>query len=174
MLIELDGQAPELAADVYVAPTAVLIGRVRAAEGCSFWFHSVVRGDNEWLTFGEGTNLQDHCMCHADDGFPLTVGARCTIGHHAVLHGCTLEDDVLIGIGARVLNGAVVERGALVAAGALVTEGARVQAGWLYMGAPARPVRELKPEELERMRFGAEHYRNNGARYRAGARGLGR
>lgn len=158
MLIPIEGDAPQLAEDVFVAPGAYLIGKVRAARGCSFWYGCVVRGDNDWISFGEGSNLQDGAVVHTDKGLPLTIGQRCTIGHQAMLHGCTLEDDILIGIGARVLNGAYIEKQVLVAAGALVPEGARLESGYLYMGMPAKKVRALNESEKERIRYGSVHY----------------
>jgi carbonic anhydrase/acetyltransferase-like protein (isoleucine patch superfamily) len=167
MLIPIDGITPELAEDVFVAPGAYLIGRVRAAAGCSFWYGSVVRGDNDWISIGAGSNLQDGAVVHTDDGLPLRIGERCTIGHQAMLHGCTLEDDVLIGIGAKVLNGAHIESQVVVAAGALVPERARLETGFVYMGVPARKARELSSEERERFRFGSLHYIEQARRHAA-------
>lgn len=170
MLLEVDGRAPHLAEDVYVAPTAVVIGDVEAASGCSIWFGAVLRADNAPIRLGPRTNLQDGCVVHVDEGVPVTLGADCVVGHMAVLHGCTLGDRVMVGIGARVLNGAVVEDDVIVGAGALVAEGARLESGFLYLGMPARQVRPLRPEERERIALGAEHYAAKGAVYRRARR----
>lgn len=166
MLVPIEGVTPELAEDVFVAPGAYLIGKVRAAAGCSFWYGCVVRGDNDWISLGEGSNLQDGAVIHTDAGIPLNIGRRCTIGHQAMLHGCTLEDDVLVGIGARILNHAYIEKQVVVAAGALVPEGARLESGYVYMGVPARKARELNEDEKERIRYGSVHYVEQAERHR--------
>ena len=158
MILELEGRAPRLADDVYVAPTAVLVGDVEAAPGCSIWFGAVLRADNAPIRLGRGTNIQDGCVVHVDEGVPVTVGEDCVVGHAAVLHGCTLGNRVLVGIGARVLNGAVLEDEVVVGAGALVPEGARLETGSLYLGVPARRVRALREDERARIAEGARHY----------------
>lgn len=166
MILELEGVAPRLAEGVYVAPTAVLVGDVQAAEGCSVWFGAVLRADNATIRLGARTNIQDNCVVHVDEGFPVTLGEGCVVGHMAVLHGCTLGDRVLVGIGARILNGAVVPDDVIVGAGALVPEGARLESGHVYMGVPAKPVRPVRDEERERTAEGARHYAAKGEVYR--------
>ena len=120
-IYELDGQAPELPADgdCFVADTATVAGKIRMHKGSSIWFGAVLRGDNEWIELGENSNIQDNCTCHTDPGFPLTIGKNCTIGHNVILHGCTIEDGALIGMGAIVMNGARIRRGCVVGAGAV-------------------------------------------------------
>ena len=171
-LYSLDGIGPELPADgdVWVAPGARLSGRVVLASGASVWFNAVLRGDNEPIVLGRGSNVQDNCVCHTDMGFPLTIGADCTIGHAAILHGCTIGAGSLIGMGATLLNGAEIGAGVLVGAGALVTEGKSFPDGTLVVGRPARVVRTLSAEEIARLRASAAGYRRNMARFRAGLR----
>lgn len=171
-LYTLDGIAPELPpdGDVWIAPGARVIGRVALAKGASVWFNAVLRGDNEPIALGEDTNVQDNAVCHTDLGCPLTVGARCTIGHAAILHGCTIGDGSLVGMGATVLNGAVIGASVLVGAGALVTEVKSVPDGVLVVGRPARIARSLTAEEIDRLRQSAATYRRNMARFRDGLR----
>ena len=171
-LYELDGVAPELpdGGDVWVAPGARLIGRVILRDGASVWFNAVLRGDNEPIVLGPGSNLQDGVICHTDMGFPLTIGADCTVGHMAMLHGCTVGDGSLIGMGATVLNGAVIGRGALVGAGALVTEGKVIPDHVLAVGRPAKVVRDLTEAEVAGLASAAAGYRANMRRFRAGLR----
>lgn len=169
-LYSLDGIAPEVAADAWVAPGAQLAGRVIVEAEATVWFNAVLRGDNEAIVVGRGANVQDNCVCHTDMGFPLTIGADCTIGHAAILHGCTIGAGSLIGMGATVLNGAVIGAGVLVGAGALVTEGKHFPDGTLVVGRPAKVVRDLTPDEIERLRLSAAGYRSKGARFRAGLR----
>lgn len=166
MIYALDGHAPRLAPDAWVAPDANLVGRVTLAAGASVWFGATLRGDNEPIVIGEGSNVQELCVLHTDMGFPLTVGRDCTIGHKAILHGCTVEDEALIGMGATILNGAVIGRGSLVGAGALVTEGKAIPEGSLVIGAPAKVVRTLDEAAREALRESARHYRANAARFR--------
>jgi carbonic anhydrase/acetyltransferase-like protein (isoleucine patch superfamily) len=168
----LDGATPELPADgeVWIAPGARVIGRVILRRGASVWFNAVLRGDNEPIEVGEGSNVQDGCVCHTDMGSPLTVGAQCTIGHMAILHGCTIADGSLIGMGATVLNGARIGPGSLIGAGALVTEGKEIPGGVLAMGRPAKVVRHLSAEEIAGLLRSAAGYRMNAARFRAGLR----
>ncbi len=172
MIWELDGSTPELPAngDFWVAPDANLIGRVVLGEGASVWFGSTLRGDNEPIVVGAGSNVQENCVMHTDPGFPLTVGAGCTIGHKAMLHGCTLGDNVLIGMGAIVLNGARIGENSLIGAGALITEGKEIPPGSLVMGAPGRVVRPLDGAAIEALRASARHYRENARRFRKGLR----
>ena len=171
-LYALDGVAPELPedGDVWVAPGAALIGRVRLERGASVWFNAVLRGDNEPIVVGRGSNVQDGCVCHTDMGFPLSIGPDCTVGHMAILHGCTIGAGSLVGMGATVQNGAVIGARALLGAGALLTEGRTVPDGTLAVGRPARVVRDLTPEEIEGLLRSAAGYRAKMARFRAGLR----
>lgn len=168
MIYALDGIAPQIAADAWVAPDANLIGRVVLDATASVWFGATLRGDNEEIRIGPGSNVQDHCVLHTDMGFPLTIGANCTVGHKAMLHGCTVGAGSLIGMGATVLNGAVIGRGCLIGAGALVTEGKEIPDFSLVMGAPGRVVRQLDAAAVARLLRSAEHYRANAHRYAAG------
>jgi len=142
----------------YIAPNATLVGEVHVADKASVWFGCVLRGDNAPITIGARTNVQDLTVIHTDEGIPCTLGEKVTVGHRAVLHGATIEDGALIGIGAIILNGAVVGRKALVGAGALVTEGMVIPPRHLALGIPARVVRELMAEEIERLHAGVTHY----------------
>ncbi|KQB17137.1 gamma carbonic anhydrase family protein [Rhodobacter capsulatus] len=169
MIYALDGVAPVLGPDVWVAPDANVIGRVVLEEGASVWFGCTLRGDNEEIRVGAGTNLQEAVICHTDIGFPLVIGAHCTIGHRAMLHGCTIGEGSLIGMGAIVLNGAKIGRGCLIGAGALITEGKEIPDGSLVMGAPGKVVRMLDAVAQARLLQSAVHYRANAARF---ARGL--
>ncbi len=172
MIYALDGQAPEIAEGVWVAPDAVLVGRVRLKTRANVWFGVVARGDNEWIEVGEGSNVQEHVVLHTDMGFPLTIGRHVTVGHKAMLHGCTIGDGSLIGMGATVLNGARIGKGCLIGAGALVTEGKEIPDGSLVMGAPGRVVRTLDAEGQARLLKSAEGYRKNAARFAAGLRAI--
>jgi carbonic anhydrase/acetyltransferase-like protein (isoleucine patch superfamily) len=164
----LDGVEPELAGDAWVAPGARLMGRVVLRAGASVWFNAVLRGDNDPIVVGEGSNVQDGCVLHTDLGSPLTIGAGCTIGHMAILHGCTIGDGSLVGMGATVLNGARIGRGVLIGAGALVTEGKEIPDGALVIGRPGKVARMLEAEERAKLAASAEGYRRNAARFRAG------
>ncbi len=158
-LYEINGLRPTLDAEqVWVAPSADLIGDVRLADGASVWFGAVIRGDNTPIVIGRDSNIQEGAMLHSDPGAPLTLGARCTIGHHAVLHGCTIEDDVLIGMGAIILNRAVIGAGSIVGAGALVTEGKVFPPRSLIVGAPAKAIRELDDKAHAALEISAAHY----------------
>lgn len=159
--------SPQLAAGSWAAPSADLIGDVRLGERASIWFGAVVRADNTPIIIGDESNVQDGSVCHSDAGFPLTIGARVTVGHQAILHGCTVRDDCLIGMGARILNGAVIEPGCIVGAAALVTEGKTFPAGSLIVGSPARAVRQVTDEERQLLRASAEHYAEKAERYAA-------
>ena len=143
MIYALDGLAPQIHPTAWIAPTAVLIGRVVVEAGANIWFGVVIRGDNEEIRIGAGSNVQENCVLHTDIGAPLTIGANCTIGHKAMLHGCTVQEGSLIGMGATVLNHAVIGAGSLVGACALVTEGKEIPPGSLVMGAPGKGVRAL-------------------------------
>jgi carbonic anhydrase/acetyltransferase-like protein (isoleucine patch superfamily) len=157
--------APQLAEDAWAAPSADLIGDVRFGARSSVWFGAVIRADNTPIIIGEDTNIQDGAVGHSDPGFPLTIGARVTVGHQAILHGCTIGDDCLVGMGARILNDAVLESECLVGAGALITEGKRFASGSLIVGSPARAVRQLTEAEKQALRASAAHYSVKAARY---------
>ena len=167
-LYEIGGLAPQLAEGAWAAPSAELIGDVRLGERASVWFGAVIRADNTPIVLGEETNFQDGAIGHSDPGAPLTIGARVTVGHQAILHGCTVSDDCLIGMGARVLNGAFLGPGCLVGAGALITEGKRFGEGGLIVGSPARFIRPLTEAEKAGLRLSAAHYAEKAARYAAG------
>jgi carbonic anhydrase/acetyltransferase-like protein (isoleucine patch superfamily) len=171
-LYEIDGVAPRLAAGAWAAPSADLIGDVRLGPRASVWFGAVVRADNTPIVLGQETNFQDGAIGHSDPGAPLTVGARVTVGHQAILHGCTVADDCLIGMGARILNGAFLGPECLVGAGALITEGKMFEEGGLIVGSPARLVRPLTEAEKAALRLSAAHYAEKAARYAAGLRRL--
>jgi carbonic anhydrase/acetyltransferase-like protein (isoleucine patch superfamily) len=158
LIAAVAGREPVLAATAFAAPTAVILGDVQVAEGASVWYHTVLRGDSESIRIGAGSNVQDNSTVHADPGFPAVVGARVTVGHNTVLHGCVVEDDVLVGMGATVLNGARIGTGSLVAAAALVPQGMVVPPGSLVAGVPAKVRRHLSPEERDVIRLNAEHY----------------
>jgi carbonic anhydrase/acetyltransferase-like protein (isoleucine patch superfamily) len=174
-IYELDGQAPDLPADgrFWIAETAVIIGKVRLGRDASVWFGSVLRGDNEWVEIGAGSNVQENCTLHTDIGFPLTVGVDCTIGHNVVLHGCTIAERTLVGMGATVLNGARIGADCLVGANALVTEGKDFAAGSLIVGAPARAIRARDPDAIARSAEPARHYVRNWQRYAARLKRIG-
>src|SRR3954468_14970375 len=169
-LYRLGEFAPQLAAGAWVAPSADLVGDVRLGARASVWFGAVLRGDNTPLILGDDTNFQDAAIGHSDPGIPLTIGARVTVGHQAILHGCTIADDCLIGMGARILNGAVIERECLVGAGALITEGKKFERGSLIVGSPARVVRKLTDPERQALRVSAAHYAEKATRYALGLR----
>ena len=162
-----DVPAPTLAATAFVAPGAVLVGDVHLAENASVWYNAVLRAEAEPIVIGERSNLQDTVAGHVDRGFPLTVGAGVSVGHGAVLHGCTVEDDCLIGMNATVLNGAVIGAGSLVAAGAVVLEGTVVPPGSLVAGVPAKVRRELTDDEQAGIRRNAESYLGHAERHSA-------
>ena len=169
-LYSLGDLAPQLAEAAWAAPSADLIGDVRLGARASVWFAAVIRADNTPILIGEESNVQDGAIGHSDPGFPLTIGARVTIGHQAILHGCTIADDCLIGMGARILNGAVLETECLVGAGTLITEGKKFERGSLIVGAPARVVRQLTDEERRALRVSAAHYAEKAQRYRENLR----
>lgn len=173
MIYELDGIRPQIDPTAWVAPTAVLIGNVIVEAGANIWFGAVLRGDNEAITVGAGSNVQENAVLHTDMGFPLTIGANCTIGHKAMLHGCTIEAGSLIGMGATLLNGAKIGAGSLIGACALVTEGKEIAPGSLVMGAPAKVVRELDAAAQARLLKSAEGYRANAARFAKGMVAVG-
>jgi carbonic anhydrase/acetyltransferase-like protein (isoleucine patch superfamily) len=166
----LDDVSPVLPPDgtYWIAPDASVVGNVKMGEGTSIWFGAVLRGDNEPITIGARSNIQDGSVLHSDPGAPLTVGEGVTVGHRVVLHGCTVGDNSLIGIGAVVLNRARIGKNSLVGAGALVTAGKAFPDGVLIVGSPARVVRELTPEQIEGLKRSAEHYVGNAGRFAKG------
>jgi carbonic anhydrase/acetyltransferase-like protein (isoleucine patch superfamily) len=168
MIYMLDNVIPKVAESAWVAPNAQVIGKVRIAARASIWFGVVVRGDNEPIVIGEGTNIQENSVLHTDWNYPLTIGANCTIGHKAMLHGCTLGDGTLIGMGATILNGAVIGKGCLIGACSLITEGKVIPDGSLVMGSPGRVVRTLDAEAQARLIASAENYALNAGRFRDG------
>jgi carbonic anhydrase/acetyltransferase-like protein (isoleucine patch superfamily) len=174
-IYELDGQAPELPADgnYFIADTATVIGKVRLASSASVWFGAVLRGDNDWIEIGEGSNVQDNSTCHTDPGFPLTIGKNCTVGHNVILHGCTIEDGALVGMGSIVMNGARIGRGSVVGAGSVITEGKEFPEYSLIIGAPARVIRTLEPAQVEKMGGAARNYMRNGPRFKKGLKKIG-
>jgi carbonic anhydrase/acetyltransferase-like protein (isoleucine patch superfamily) len=169
-LYAIDGKQPSFAdADSnWVAPDATLIGDVRVGRNAGFWFGVVIRGDNEPIIIGDDSNVQEHTVMHTDPGYPLTIGQGCTIGHRALLHGCTIGDNSLIGMGAIVLNGARIGRNSLVGAGALVTEGKEFPDNSLIVGSPAKVIRTLDDAAVAKLRGSAAHYVANGKRFREG------
>src|SRR5437870_8179018 len=166
-IFELDGEAPDLPGDgrYWIADSAVVIGRVRLKTDASVWFGAVLRGDNEWIELGERSQIQDNATLHTDPGFPLTIGRDCVIGHNVVLHGCTVADDSLIGMGAIMLNGARIGRHCVVGAGALVTEGKSFPDNSLIVGSPARVVRTLDEKAHAMIAAGADIYVKRWQRY---------
>lgn len=152
----------------WIAPDAVLIGNVRVGRDAGIWFGAVIRGDNEPIVIGESTNIQEHAVMHTDMGFPLTVGKGCTVGHRAMLHGCTVGDNSLIGMGAIVLNGAKIGKNSLIGAAALVTEGKEFPDNSLIVGSPAKAIRTLDDKAIEMLRWSASHYVDNAKRFLAG------
>lgn len=166
-LYRIGDDAPQLGAHAWVADSAQLIGRVRLGARASVWYGSVLRGDNEWITVGNESNVQDLCVLHTDPGQPLTLGDRVTVGHQAMLHGCSVGDGSLIGIQAIVMNGARIGRHCLVGAGALVTEGKAFPDGALIMGAPAKLVRMLTPEQIAGLAVSAAGYVDKARLHRA-------
>ncbi|MGO4914881.1 gamma carbonic anhydrase family protein [Pseudogemmobacter sp. W21_MBD1_M6] len=167
MIYELDGIAPTLG-DAWVAPDANLIGKVVLEDQSSVWFGSTLRGDNEVIHLGRGSNIQENCVLHTDMGSPLIIGENCTIGHKVMLHGCTIGDGTLIGMGAIVLNGAVIGKGCLIGAGALITENKVIPDGSLVMGAPGKVVRLLDAEAQARLVQSAVGYQKNAKRFANG------
>jgi len=171
----LDGQKPDLPADgrYFIADTAVVIGRVRLKRDANIWFGSTLRGDNEWIELGERSNIQENCTLHTDMGFPLTIGAACTIGHNVVLHGCTVGEGSLIGMGAILLNGVKIGRNCLVGAGALITEGKELPDHSLIVGAPARAVRTLDDNAVKSLIGASEWYVQRWQQYAKGLERIG-
>ena len=167
-IFQLDVHTPAIDSTAWVADNAQVMGDVEMGPHSSVWFSSVVRGDSAHIAIGEGTNIQDGSVLHADTGLPLTIGKHVTVGHMVQLHGCTIGDESLIGIGAIVLNGAKIGKNCLVGAGSLVTEGKEFPDGSMIMGTPAKVVRELTPEQIEGLRRSAKHYIENAERFKTG------
>lgn len=170
---QLDDLVPQVADSAWVAQNAQVVGDVIIGEGASVWFGVTVRGDTDTITIGAGTNIQDGSVLHADHDVPLTIGRDVTVGHQVMLHGCSIGDESLIGIGAIVLNGARIGRNCLVGAGSLVTEGKEFPDGSMIIGSPAKVVRQLTEEQIEGLRRSAQHYRENAQRFRKGLKTIG-
>mgnify|MGYP002631286889 FL=1 len=168
MIYALDGVAPEIDADTWIAPGAHVMGRVVLEAGASLWFGACLRGDNEEIRVGAGSNVQENCVFHTDMGYPIRIGVNCTLGHKAMLHGCIIGDGSLVGMGATILNGAVIGRGCLIGAGALIPEGKVIPDGSLVMGMPGKVVRALDATAQERLLASAAHYRDRMRRFRTG------
>lgn len=166
MIYSFNEKQPKIHSSAYIAPGAHIIGDVALEEHATVWFNAVLRGDHESITIGKGSNVQDGTVLHVDEGYPLTIGEKATIGHNVTLHGCEIKDGALIGMGATILNGAVIGEGALVAAGALVPEGKVIEPGMLAAGVPARAVRRLSDENMERIAQGAQIYIDSGQAYK--------
>jgi carbonic anhydrase/acetyltransferase-like protein (isoleucine patch superfamily) len=167
MIIPFEGKHPRIGRGVFIAPTAVVIGDVSVGDGASIWYGTVVRGDTDPIVIGRGTSIQDNSTVHSDHGFPTVIGSEVTVGHNALVHGCTIEDGCLVGNGAQVLNGAVVRRGSIVAAGAIVREGTEIGPGQLAAGLPAVVKRAVTDEDRDRLRRATELYRDLCRRHRA-------
>lgn len=172
-IYELDQVAPRVAQSAWVADSAQVMGNVELAQDSSIWFGAILRGDTETIRIGRGSNIQDGSVLHADMGKPLTVGENVTVGHKVMLHGCTIGDNSLIGIGAVVLNGAKIGKGCLVGAGALVTEGKEFPDGSMIIGSPAKVVRALSAEQQEGLKLGALQYVENARRFQRGLKKIG-
>ena len=174
-IYELDGQAPEFPADTHywIAETAVLIGRVRLKSYASIWFGAVLRGDNEWIEIGERSQIQDNATLHTDPGFPMVIGANCVIGHNVILHGCTVGENSLIGMGATLLNGSKIGNNSLVGAGALVTEGKTFPDNSMIVGAPARVIRTIDEKMTKMIANGADIYVRRSQQYAKGLKRIG-
>lgn len=163
-----ESEVPRLAASAWVAPGAHVIGRVELSEGCSIWFGAILRGDNEPIRLGIDSNIQENAVLHTDPGHPLVIGESVTVGHQAMLHGCTIGDGSLIGIQSVILNGARIGRECLIGAGALITEGKEIPDRSLVIGSPGKVVRTLTDEEVARLKASAASYRERAARFKAG------
>ncbi len=168
MIYSLDGISPQVHPDAWIAPTAVLIGRVVVEAGASIWFGAILRGDNEEIRVGPGSNVQENSVLHTDMGYPLTIGANCTIGHKAMLHGCIIGDQTLIGMSATILNGAKIGSQCLIGAATLVTEGKDIADGSLVMGSPGKVIRALDDAARARLLQSAMGYQRNARRYAGG------
>lgn len=172
-IYQLGEHAPDIAPSAYIAPSANLIGKVRIEADASIWFGVTIRGDNELITVGQGSNVQESSTLHTDMGFPLTLGKNVTVGHQAMLHGCTIGDGALIGIQAVILNGAKIGKNCLVGAGALVTEGMEFPDNSLIIGSPAKAVRTLSEQDIAALAGNATHYIERGLEYKTGLKQIG-
>ena len=161
----LDGVTPKLADDVWIAPNAQLMGNVEMASGSSVWFGAVIRGDNDLIKIGARSNIQDNSVLHTDPGMPLTIGQGVTVGHQVMLHGCTIGDNSLIGIGATILNGATIGKNCVIGAHALITEGKTIPDGSMAVGAPARVIKTLSDAQINMLKMSAEIYVKNAQRF---------
>lgn len=171
-LYQLDDLTPTVHESAWVADNAQVMGDVKLAENSSVWFGVVIRGDTETITIGQGSNIQDNSVLHADHGMPLNIGENVTVGHQVMLHGCTIGDGSLIGIQAVILNGAKIGKNCLVGAGSLVTEGKEFPDGCMILGSPAKAVKQLSPEQIKGLKMSAQHYMDNANRYKNGLRKL--
>lgn len=167
-MYKLGDKQPTISSNYYIAPGAAVLGDIRIGEDVSIWFNAVLRADNDFIEVGNGTNIQDGAVLHCDEGFPITLGQRVTVGHKAMLHGCTVGDGSLIGINAVVLNGAVVGNNCLIGANALVTEGMQIPDGSLVLGSPGKVIKPVDAKGLEMIDSGAQHYIDKIAVYRDG------
>lgn len=170
---QLADLTPRIPPSCWIAPDAAVIGNVRLGQDAGVWFNAVLRGDNDRIDIGARTNIQDLAMVHVDPGFPVTIGEGCTIGHRAIVHGCTIGDNTLIGMGAVILNGARIGRNCLIGAGAIVTEGKEIPDGSLVIGAPGKVVRDLTEAQIEGLRRSARAYVENARRFAQGLRTVG-
>lgn len=166
------GQQPQIHDGAFIAPGARVIGRVTVGEGSSVWYNAVLRGDVDTITVGRFTNIQDLTLVHCDSGRPTSIGDRVTVGHSCIIHGCTIEDDVLVGMGSTVMNGARIGRNSLIAAGSLITEGKEFPPGSVIMGRPAKVIRQAEERDLELVRRGSENYRQASAAHKASLSGI--
>ena len=173
MIYELNGRRPVVKGDVFVAPNAAVIGNVVLGHGASVWWNVTIRGDNDTITIGDNVNVQDGSVVHADENTPVTLHRNVTIGHLVMLHGCTIHENSLVGIGAIVLNRAVVGRNCIVGAGSLVPEGRVIPDNSLVMGVPCRVVREMTPKDIELNAWIANHYVERAGEYRNGLKPIG-
>ncbi len=169
----LDGVAPQIDPDTWVAPDANLVGQVVLETGASIWFGTTIRADHEEIRIGAGSNVQENCVLHVDPGFALQVGKGCTIGHKVILHGCTIGDNSLVGMGATVMNGARIGRDCMIGAGALITENKVIPDGSLVMGAPGKVVRQLDETTIALLGASATHYQANARRFRDTLKAVG-
>jgi carbonic anhydrase/acetyltransferase-like protein (isoleucine patch superfamily) len=167
MIFSVNGCKPTIGAGCWIAPGASVMGRVTLSDASSVWFQAVLRGDNETISVGAATNIQDGCVLHTDPGFPLTIGDGCTIGHRAILHGCTIGSNTLIGMGSVIMNGAVIGENSIVGANSFIPEGKSFEPNSLIFGSPATVRRALSPEERQAIGSGAASYVNNAARFQA-------
>ncbi len=166
MIYQLGERRVRAEGEYFVADSAVVIGAVLLKANASVWFNAVIRGDNELITIGENSNVQDGSVLHTDPGSPIVIGANVTIGHKVMLHGCTIGDNTLIGINSVILNGAKIGRNCLIGANALITEGKEIPDGSMVLGAPGKVVRELTQQQMEGLRMSALHYVENARRFK--------